>query len=141
MEDIHADLYETEKHGKQIITMSSLLFIFISCTGLFGLSMLTVEKRTKEISIRKVLGASVGGLVQMLSSDFVKLVTLAIFIGSPIAWLAMSRWLEHFAYQIDIEWWMFVLAGMVAVAIALLTVSLHAVRAALVNPVNSLRSD
>jgi putative ABC transport system permease protein len=141
MEDIHTGLYETETTWKQIITMSSLLFIFISCTGLFGLSMLTVEKRTKEISIRKVLGASVGGIVQMLSSDFVKLILLSIFIGSPVAWIAMNRWLEHFAYRIDIEWWMFVLAGMVTVVIALLTVSLQAVRAALVNPINSLRSD
>src|SRR5690606_28951524 len=103
--------------------------------------LLNTQQRTKEIGIRKVLGASVTGIVALLSKDFVKLVCLAIVIASPIAWWAMTKWLDDFAYRIDIQWWMFALAGAAAVAIALLTVSWQAIRAAVANPVDSLRDE
>ncbi|WP_353196964.1 FtsX-like permease family protein [Parapedobacter defluvii] len=115
--------------------------ISIACLGLFGLAAFTAQQKTKEIGIRKVLGASVAGIVTLLSKDFVQLVCLAIFIASPVAWWAMNRWLEDFVYRIDIQWWMFALAGVVAVVIALLTVSWQAIRAAVANPVDSLRDE
>ena len=118
-----------------------MLTILISCLGLFGLAAFTAEQRTKEIGVRKVLGASVVSIVTLLSKDFLKLVLIAIVLASPIAWYAMTKWLQDFAYKIDIEWWVFALAGLLAVSIALLTVSFQSVKAALMNPVNSLRSE
>jgi putative ABC transport system permease protein len=115
--------------------------LLIACLGLFGLATFTAEQRTKEIGVRKVLGASVGSIVTLLSKDFLKLVLIAIVIASPIAWYAMHRWLQNFAYKIDIEWWVFALAGLLAVGIALLTVSFQSIKAALTNPVKSLRSE
>ncbi|QIP12919.1 FtsX-like permease family protein [Spirosoma aureum] len=115
--------------------------IFISCLGLFGLITFAANQRTKEIGVRKVLGASVASLVGLLSKDFLKLVLIAIVIASPLAWYAMSQWSQGFAYKADIEWWVFVLAGLLAVGIALLTVSFQSIKAALMNPVNSLRSE
>lgn len=109
--------------------------------GLFGLTAYTAEQRTKEIGIRKVLGASVASIVSLLSKDFLKLVFFAILIASPLAWYAMNRWLQDFAYKIDIEWWMFATAGLLALTIALLTVSFQSIKAALMNPVKSLRSE
>ncbi|MCY7353006.1 MAG: FtsX-like permease family protein, partial [Cytophagaceae bacterium] len=113
----------------------------ICCLGLYGLVSHVVIQRTKEIGVRKVLGASVTSIVTLLSKDFLKLVLIAIVIASPIAWYAMHRWLQNFAYKIDIEWWVFALAGLLAVGIALLTVSFQSVKAALMNPVKSLRSE
>jgi ABC-type antimicrobial peptide transport system permease subunit len=118
-----------------------LITIFISCMGLFGLAMFSAEKRTKEIGIRKVLGASVANIAVMMSKDFVVLVAIAIFIASPIAWYYMNQWLADFAYHITISWWIFTLAGVGAILIALITVSFQAISAALTNPVNSLRSE
>ncbi|MCK8492695.1 permease prefix domain 2-containing transporter [Spirosoma sp. RP8] len=115
--------------------------ILISCLGLFGLAALTAHQRTKEIGVRKVLGASVASVVALLSKDFVKLVIVAIGIASPLAWYVMNRWLEEFAYKIAMPWWVFVLAGVLATGIALLTVSYQSVKAALLNPVKSLRSE
>ena len=115
--------------------------ILISCLGLFGLATFTAEQRQKEIGVRKVLGASVASIVALLSQDFLKLVLVAIVIASPIAWYAMNRWLQDFAYKINIEWWVFGLAGLLAAGIALLTVSFQSIKAALMNPVNSLRSE
>ena len=109
--------------------------------GLFGLAAYTTEQRTKEIGIRKVLGASVSSLVGLLSRDFLKLVLMAIVLACPLAWFAMHRWLQNFAYKIDIAWWMFAGAGLLAVGIALLTVSVQSIRAELMNPVKSLRSE
>ena len=129
-----------EKQG-QLLLLFSGLAIFIACLGLFGLATFTAEQRTKEIGVRKVLGASVGSIVTLLSKDFLKLVLIAIVIASPIAWWAMHRWLQDFAYKIDIEWWVFALAGLLSVGIALLTVSFQSVKAALMNPVKSLRSE
>jgi putative ABC transport system permease protein len=133
--------YQTEQQYGRVFTMASALAIFIACLGLFGLATFMTEQRTKEIGVRKVLGASVGSIVTLLSKDFLKLVFIAIIIASPIGWWAMNKWLQDFAYKIDIEWWMFALAGALAVGIALLTVSFQSVKAALMNPVKSLRSE
>src|SRR5690606_41472071 len=130
-----------ENRMSRLIGLATGITIFISCLGLFGLATLTAFQRSKEIGIRKVLGASVSGIVSMLSRDFVKLVCIALVIASPIAWWAMNQWLDNFAYRIEIQWWVFALAGSVAVGIALLTVSWQAVRAALKNPVDSLRDE
>jgi putative ABC transport system permease protein len=117
------------------------LAIIISCLGLFGLASYSAERRIKEIGIRKVLGATVQNVVSMLSRDFVKLVLIANLIAWPIAWYVLDNWLSDFAYRIDITWWVFLLAGIAALLIALLTVSFQAIRAALANPVKSLRAE
>ena len=132
-------LYTTEEKLMQMTTWFAGLAIALSCLGLFGMAVFSIERRTKEIGIRKVLGASVGGVVTLLSKDFVKLVLLANLIAWPVAWYAMSKWLQDFAYRIELGWWTFALAGGVALFIALLTVSAQAIRAALANPVEALR--
>jgi putative ABC transport system permease protein len=136
-----AKLYQAEKTFSHIIGTFTLVAIFISCLGLFGLSVFAAEQRMKEIGIRKVLGASVGSLTGLLAKDFIFLVLLSICIASPIAWYLMTQWLKDFAYRIEIQWWFFVLAGLIAVAVAFLTVSVQSVRSALANPVKSLRSE
>lgn len=133
--------YRTEQRTGRVVFYFSMLAIFVSCLGLFGLVTFTAEQRTKEIGIRKVLGASVSNIVGLLSKDFLQLVLLAILIASPVAWYVMNWWLADFAYKISVEWWVFVLAGLLAIGIALLTVSFKAIRAAVVNPVRSLRSE
>jgi len=133
--------YETEIVLSQIINSFTLIAILISCLGLFGLAAFSAEQRNKEIGIRKVLGASVAGIVQLLSKDFLKLVIVSFIIATPIAWYGMNKWLQSFAYRIPLSWWMFALAGMIAVFIALFTVSTQAIRAALTNPVKSLKSE
>ncbi len=131
--------YRAEERWAQIVSYATLFAIVIACVGLFGLSALAVTKRTKEIGIRKVLGASVAGIVSLLAGDFLKLVALANLIAWPVAWYAMNRWLQNFAYRIDIGWWMFALTGGLALLIAFLTVSTQAIKAALANPVEALR--
>ncbi len=133
--------YKSETVIGQLTTYFAFLAIFISCLGLFGLSAFTAEQRTKEMGIRKVLGASVTSLVTLLSKDFLKLVALAFVIAAPLAWYAAGRWLQNFEYKIQIGWWTFALAGVLALLIALLTVSFQSIRAALTNPVKSLRSE
>ncbi|GAB2586746.1 ABC transporter permease [Spirosoma areae] len=140
-DDEYQKLYKSESIVGSLANYFAFLAIFISCLGLFGLATFTAEQRTKEIGVRKVLGASVGSIIGLLSQDFLKLVLIAIVIASPVAWWAMTKWLQGFAYKVDIEWWMFALAGFVAVGIALLTVSFQSVKAALMNPVTSLRSE
>jgi len=135
------NVYRAEERIGRVFITFALLSILIGCLGLFGLATFTAEQRTKEIGVRKVLGASVASIVTLLSKDFLKLVLIAIVIASPIAWYAMNAWLADFAYKIDISWWIFALAGGLAVGIALLTVSFQSVRAALMNPVESLRSE
>ena len=134
-------LYRSETTVGTLANYFAFLAIFISCLGLFGLAAFMAEQRTKEIGVRKVLGASVTSVVTLLSQDFLKLVLLAIVISSPVAWYAMSQWLQDYAYKIDIEWWVFALSGLLAIAIALLTISFQSIKAALVNPVKSLRSE
>jgi putative ABC transport system permease protein len=141
LDDEVQKLYETEITLARIINSFTLMAILISCLGLFGLAAFSAEQRKKEIGIRKVLGASVTGIVQLLSKDFLKLVAVAIAIATPISWWAMSKWLDAFAYRVSMSWWMFVIAGALAIIIALFTVSFQAIKAALVNPVKSLQSE
>ena len=122
------------------MNISLSITIFISCMGLFGLVMFMVKRRTKEIGIRKVLGANVADIIAMISKDFVKLVCIAVVIASPIAYYVMTQWLQDYAYRTTISWWVFFLSGAIALVIALLTVSLQAVKAALANPVKSLKT-
>ena len=133
--------YREEQRLGTIVRIASVLSIFIACMGLFGLATLVVARRTKEIGIRKVLGADVKGLVALLSRDFILLVTLAALVSFPVAWWALNRWLQDFAYRITIEWWVFIVAAIVALLIALLTVSVQAIKAAVANPIRSLRTE
>jgi putative ABC transport system permease protein len=140
-EDVNLKNYEAEAKWKQIMLFSAILTIFISCIGLFGLSVLSAEKRTKEIGIRKVLGASVNHVVTILSKDFVKLVIVALCISIPLAWIAADKWLQNYPYKITLGWQIFVGAGALVVFIALATVSFQALKAAVANPVKSLRTE
>jgi putative ABC transport system permease protein len=134
-------IYQQEEQMAGLIHLAMLITIIVSCMGLFGLAALTAEQRTKEIGIRKVLGAGVGDIATMLTRDFVILVGIALVIASPVAYYFMHKWLQDYAYKVSIGWWVFVLAGAGAVGITLVTVGFHAVRAAVVNPVKSLRSE
>jgi len=142
--------FEDEAYNKQFLAQQrfgslficfSVLAILISCLGLLGLSAFSTAQRKKEIGIRKVMGASVTSIAALLSKDFVQLVFIALVIASPLAWLAMHTWLQDFAYRVNISWWVFVLSGAAAILIALVTVSFQSVKAALVNPVKSLKSE
>jgi putative ABC transport system permease protein len=133
--------YEAENKQASLINAFTVIAIIISCLGLLGLAIFSAEQRTKEIGVRKVLGASVFNLAGLLSGDFLKLVAFAILIASPVAWWAMNGWLQAFTYRIAVSWWMFVLAGMIAVFIALFTVSFQALKTAVANPVKSLRTE
>ena len=132
-------LYQADQRTGSLFGTFALLAIMIACLGLFGLAAFTAEQRTKEIGVRKVLGASVGGIVLLLSKEFTKLVALAFVVAAPLAYFATNRWLQDFAFQADFSWWIFVLAGLAALAIAWLTVSYQSIRAALTNPVEALR--
>ncbi len=140
MDDLVQQQYATELTLSHIINSFTLMAIAISCLGLFGLAAFSAEQRNKEIAVRKVLGASVSGLVSLLSKDFLKLVGLALVIAIPLAGWAMQQWLQGFAYRVPLSWWMFALAGLLAIGIALLTVSFQAIRAAMANPTVTLRS-
>ncbi len=133
--------FKSEQLVGKLSQIFALLAILISCLGLFGLAAYTAEQRSKEIGVRKVLGASVSGIVKLLSKDFLKLVLISITMAVPIAWMLMSSWLEDFAYRIEINWWIFIMAGMIAIAIAIITVSFQAIKAAIANPVNSLKTE
>ncbi len=141
LDELNAREYVQEQRWQQIVGYATGISICICCLGLFGLMHLAAQQRTKEIGIRKVLGASTTGIVALLSKDFLKLVLIAFVIATPIAWYVMNQWLQEFAYRIGISWWIFALAGILALLIALITVSSQAVRAALANPVKSLRSE
>ncbi|WP_461450059.1 ABC transporter permease [Mucilaginibacter sp.] len=134
-------LYASEQYTASTATVFSMLAIFVACLGLFGLAAFIAEQRTKEIGIRKVLGASVPGITSLLTRDFLKLVVIAIVIASPIAWYIMNQWLMSFSYRMTLSPWPFVIAGLTAIAFALLTISSNAIKAALMNPVKSLRSE
>jgi predicted permease len=141
LEDELSSFYENERKLANFLTLLTVVGILIGCLGLFGLVSFVVTQRTKEIGVRKVLGASVGGIVTLLSRDFLKLVVIAFAIAAPIAYYAMNRFLQGYIYKIDVEWWVFGLAGLLSVGVALLTVGFQSIRAALMNPVKSLRSE
>ena len=141
LDDRFNNTYESEQKTGLILGIFAGLTIFVACLGLFGLAMFTAEQRTKEIGIRKVLGASVIQVTQMLSKEFIKLVLIASLIAFPAAWWAMNKWLQSFAYRINIIWWVFVVAGLTAIIIALITISFQAIKAAIANPVKSLRTE
>jgi putative ABC transport system permease protein len=141
MDERFANMYADVQRMSHIFTSFAMLAIIIACLGLFALAAFMAEQRSKEIGIRKVLGASVQSITRLLSLDFVKLVVIAIVIASPIAWWAMSKWLEDFSYAAPISWWIFALAGAVAIVIALLTVSFQSIKAAIANPIKALRSE
>ncbi|MEZ4945486.1 MAG: FtsX-like permease family protein [Cyclobacteriaceae bacterium] len=133
--------YQTDFIFRKLFTAFACLAIFIACLGLLGLATYTTEQRTKEIGIRKVLGADIKSIVGLLSKDFVLLLLIAILIATPLAWYAMNQWLEGFAYRVEIQFWIFILAGVIALSIAIATVSYQSIKAAIVNPVKSLRSE
>jgi putative ABC transport system permease protein len=135
------NLYEAEQRTSKLSTFFAALAIFISCLGLFGLVSFATEERTKEIGIRKVMGASVGTVFFLLTTDFTKLVFLSLFIAIPIGWFAMNQWLSSFAYHIEISIWIYVLASIFAFGIALLTVSYRSIKASTNNPVVALRNE
>jgi putative ABC transport system permease protein len=141
LDENFANLYESEQRQGTIFTAFACIAIFIACLGLFGLSAFSISQRVKEIGVRIVLGAKVNSIVTLLSRDFLKLVMVAAIIAFPVAWYAMTNWLEDFAYRVSIHWWVFGLAAILALIVALATVSFHAIRAALANPVKSLRSE
>jgi ABC-type antimicrobial peptide transport system permease subunit len=139
-EDI-SKLYATEQRMGRLFNIFSVLSIVISCLGLFGLATFATQRRVKEIGVRKVLGASEAGIVALLSKDFMQLVFISLIIAFPIAWWAMNKWLEGFAYRINIGWWVFAFAGGTAILIAFITVSFQSIKAAIANPVKSLRTE
>lgn len=141
LDERYASLYESERKQGSIFTVFSCIAIFIACLGLFGLSAFTITQRVKEIGIRKVLGASTINIVQLISKDFLLLVLIASVIAFPIAWYSINNWLQDFAYRINISWWVFVSAAGIALVIAFVTISFQAIKAALANPVKSLRTE
>jgi len=141
IEDEIAKQYGNEQKMEGIFYGFAGLSLVIACLGLFGLSTFVVERKTKEIGIRKVLGANVAGIVGLLSKDFLKLVLISILSATPLAWYFMNNWLRDFAYRIHIGWWVFIAAGVIAILIALVTVSIQSIKAAIVNPVKSLRTE
>lgn len=134
-------VYRADHKASTLIWIFSFLAIFISCLGLYGLAAFTAERRSKEIGIRKVLGASVSGIVALLSKDFLRLVIISLIVASPLAWWTMNSWLQEFAYRVNIGWWIFIAAGVIALIIALASISFRAVKAATANPVRSLRTE
>jgi len=141
IDNINAKNYETETKWKQIISIASGLFIFISCIGLLGLVILSIEQRTKEIGIRKVLGAAVSRIIMLVSKEFIILIAIAFVVAVPVGYYAIYKWLQDFAYRINIGWWMFAVTGVLVIAVALLTMSFQAIKAAMANPVKSLRTE
>ena len=135
------NFYKAERRWSSIIGWAGGISVFLACLGLFGLAALAAVNRTKEIGIRKVLGASLPGIVKLLSKDFLKLVVIALIIAAPLAWYFMNKWLQDFAYRISIGWWVFIIAGALAIFIAFITIGLQAVRAGIANPVKSLRTE
>jgi putative ABC transport system permease protein len=133
--------YQSDQRLAALVEYFTIIAIMISCLGLFGLATFSAEQRTKEIGVRKVLGASVGGIVSLLSRDFLKLVAISILIATPLAWWVMNRWLQDFAYRTRLGWEIFVLTGLTALAIAWVTISFQAIRSAIANPARSLRTE
>ena len=141
LDEAYQQQYQTESRVGVLSRYFAGLAVLISCLGLFGLATFTAQRRQKEIGIRKVLGATIGSVTSLLATDFLKLVAVAIVIASPVAYYFMNQWLKGFAYRIDMQWWMFAVAGVLALGIAFLTIGFQSVKAALMNPVKSLRSE
>ena len=141
LDDFNAQEYQSESHWKQLITIAAVMAMLISCLGLFGLATLAIEQRTKEIGIRKVLGASIFQISNLLAKNFLWLVLIAFVIASPVAWYASSHWLNGFAYRINLSSWFFICAGSLTVLVTVLTVGLQATKAATMNPVKSLKTE
>jgi hypothetical protein len=141
LDEDYEKMYRSEMIVNTLIKYFGILAIVISCLGLLGLAAFTAEQRTKEIGIRKVLGANVASVITLLSKDFAKLIFVAIILASPLAWYVMNKWLSDFAYHIDLSWGIFALAGVIAISVALFTVSFQSIKAALMNPVKSLQSE
>jgi ABC-type antimicrobial peptide transport system permease subunit len=141
MDEENQKRYEAEAKWKQIMLFGAILTIFISCIGLFGLATLSAERRTKEIGIRKVLGASVASITALLSTDFLKLVSFSFIFAFPAAYYAIKEWLQNYPYRIDISAWTFVIAAVLSILIAFFTVSFQSIRAAMSNPVKSLKTE
>ncbi|HTJ53328.1 MAG TPA: ABC transporter permease [Cyclobacteriaceae bacterium] len=141
LDDDFAKQYQKDYNFRQLFTVFSCLAIFIACLGLLGLATHTAELKTKEIGIRKVLGADITSIVSMLSKDFVILIVVSMLIATPVAWYVMNKWLENFAYHINIQFWTFILAGLAALIVAVITISFQAIKAAVANPVKALRSE
>jgi putative ABC transport system permease protein len=141
MDELYDNMYKTDQRSGTLFSIFAGIAILISCLGLFGLATYTAQVKVKEIGIRKVLGASVAHITAMLSKDFLTLVLTSLIIASPVAWYFMNKWLQDYVYRTHIEWWMFALAGIAALLIAFVTISFQAIKAALANPVKSLRSE
>jgi len=141
LDDHFAEVYRADTQVSSVVAVLAGLAIVISCLGLFGLASYSAERRIKEVGIRKVLGASVQNITTMLSKDFLKYVLIATLIAWPLAWFAVHKWLQDYAYRIPISWWIFVVAGAMACLIALVTISFQAIKAAMANPVKSLRTE
>jgi ABC-type antimicrobial peptide transport system permease subunit len=140
-DESYANKFKEQQRTGTLAALFAGLTVFISCLGLFGLATYMAENRIKEIGVRKVLGASVFSITSLLSKDFLKLVIISLLIASPVAWWGMNKWLQNYTYHIDIEWWVFAGAGILSVLIALATVSYQSIRAAVANPVKSLRTE
>ena len=141
VDEVYGRKFSDEERIGKLAAFFALLAVLISCLGLFGLASFIAEQRTKEIGIRKVLGASVAGLWQMLSKDFALLVLIACFIAVPISYYFLNNWLQHYEYRTELSWWIFAVAALGSIVIALLTVSYQAIKAALINPVKSLKTE
>jgi putative ABC transport system permease protein len=141
LDDEFAEMYRFEKQNARVTYVFTWLAILLACLGLFGVASFGFAQKTKEIGIRKVLGSSVAGIFILLAREYLLLVFAALIIAAPIGWMAMSRWLDQFAYRINMEWWMMVTAGVIAIVIAIITLSFQGIKAALMNPVESLRQD
>ena len=141
LDERFSNTYKAEQKVGLIMSIFAGLTIFVACLGLFGLTKFTAEQRTKEIGVRKVLGASVAQIAQMLSKEFLQLVLIACLVAFPLSYWAMHKWLESFAYRMTISWWIFLWAGLAALSIALVTISFKAINAALANPIKNLRTE
>jgi putative ABC transport system permease protein len=141
LDETFARLYKAESRFQKVFISMVILGIIIACLGLLGLATFAAQQRVKEIGIRKVLGASIASIVQLLSKDFLKLVLIAFLIALPVGWYATNKWLQDFAYRIDVKWWVFLLAGLIAMVIAFVTISFQTIKAALTNPVKNLRTE
>ena len=141
LDEHFADVYRADSQVSSIVGVLAVLAIIISCLGLFGLASYSAERRIKEVGIRKVLGASVQNIVTMLSKDFLKYVLIAAIIAWPVAWFSVYKWLQDYAYRINISWWIFIAAVFLAMVIAFVTISFQAIRSAVANPVKSLRTE